>query len=64
MKDVHGGRVHTANPVERAYWSMKFGVEADRLLNAVSVVGEDADRVQAYLTRSVTRSRPAARSAH
>lgn len=42
-------RINVEQEHERRYWAGKFGITEDVLRRAVSVVGVQADKVEAYL---------------
>ncbi len=44
-------RVNVNEPHEVRYWTEKFGVSEEDLIQAVSVVGVSADEVERYLAK-------------
>ena len=54
-------RINVNEAYELRDWSKKFGVSADRLIEAVQAVGTQADKVQRHLSSGSGR-KPAKRS--
>jgi len=53
-KNIRGpqdrSRINTSEDYELQYWSEKFGISRERLIEAVEQVGNSADKVEEYLS--------------
>ncbi|MBF0695591.1 MAG: DUF3606 domain-containing protein [Flavobacterium sp.] len=53
-KNIRGpqdrSRINTSEDYELQYWSEKFGISRERLIEALEQVGNSADKVEEYLS--------------
>ena len=51
-------RIDTADDYDLRLWADRFGVDKERLRNAVQAVGDRADAVERFLNRKSAAARP------